>query len=65
MLYFNAQVWVGRLGGSISVLIFVGGAEERRERWNNFLNKVPVKGACAVVQLFDFYKLQKMYRIRV
>ena len=32
MLYFNAQVWVGRLGGSISVLIFVGGAEERRER---------------------------------
>ena len=38
---------------------------KKRERWNNFLNEVPVKYACAVVLLFGFYKLQKMYRIRV
>ena len=31
-LYFYIKVWAGRLGGSISILVFVGGAEEKRER---------------------------------
>ena len=36
--------------------VLVGGAQCKRERWNDLLNEIPVN-ACAIALRFGFYKL--------
>ena len=37
-------------------LVVVGGAQSKRERWNDLLYEIPVN-ACAITLRFGFYKL--------